>query len=215
MSDFRDGSTAAAIPPSVVPVSPPPREEPPRRRSLPRWLGVAAILVVIALITAGWPVINSWISDRQDLPDGTVLRIGSGTERATVRLSGSGWQVSKSQSDPLRSYDLRHGAVQLTIDYASLLSAKDARNVWAGATRLVEVSGGRVGTVEKTHTRRDVPGQTATLVQQGDLGRLTTYVAPDKMYALQFVELGPTDAPVADRAAAQAVVRDVTFGGHA
>jgi len=190
------------------------RAPPPRRRRGP-WIAVAVILLVMVALTAGWSALAAGLDDRAPVPSGTVLRLGPGDGPALVKITGTGWWLSKSSSDPVRIYSLHLGTVTLSATYVTLVSTADARNVFRGADKIMAMTGGDVGPAERTRTASGNPGTTGDLTREGKTGRLTTYVAPDASFAVQFVLLAPPEASPSDRAAAQGVVRDLAFAASA
>jgi hypothetical protein len=118
----------------------PPGSASPRARL--RWLLI--VVAVMVLLTAGWPLLNGLVADRQKLLAGTSLRVGpSGPDSASVRV-GPGWTLQPAETDPRQRYVLRRGAVAVSIDYLSLIgthrAAGQAAGVWGGLRRVFQVS---------------------------------------------------------------------------
>jgi hypothetical protein len=175
------------------------------------WRAVLAVLAVIAVLTGGWPLLNSVLADGQPLPDRTALVLGPSDHAAIVVPSGGGWVLSKSSSNPQQNYLLHRGGIELSVDYVSLSSTADAAKVWPGITQLVRLGHGHLGTGEPSASIHGNPGETATLRDGARTGSVTSYIAPDRSYAVRYTVLGSPAASAADRSAAEQTVRAAYF----
>ena len=116
----------------------------------------------MALLTAGWPLVNAVVADRQPLAAGTRLVIGNGTRSSAVVTVGRGWSVLPEQSNPIQGYLLRHGAVELSILHVDLVNSSAGAHVCGRAcARSCSVSNPGVRLSQPSdhfHTARGLPG---------------------------------------------------------
>ncbi len=110
-----------------------------------RWLFV--VIVVMILLTGGWPLINTAVSNRHPLKPGEWLMVGPGHGKPGRSWSGRGWSLLSAASNPLYGYTLRHGAVLMSVNYIWLVNSGQARQLWAGLRQLLRVTnpGTRLG----------------------------------------------------------------------
>src|SRR5262249_2184896 len=73
-----------------------------------RWL--VTVMTVMALLTVGWPLLTSAVTDKLPLAGGTALRIGPAGPNSAVLRVGPGWSMRPAESNPARGYSLRRGA---------------------------------------------------------------------------------------------------------
>jgi hypothetical protein len=171
-----------------------------------------AVLVGMALLAGGWPLISSMLPDSETVPAGVGLRLGPDPEEsALLPLAGDGWRISRSKSNPEQQYALRHGAVGLEASYVQLEQPADADGLWDGLRKLGELSDSTLGPPAPAQSARGLPSEEASVTEDGLTGTVTVYVHPDRSYAIVLKELGRPDAPEADRAAAREAVQGLTF----
>jgi hypothetical protein len=163
-----------------------------------RWL--LTVLTVMALLTAGWPLVNALVTDNQRLAPGASLRVGpSGPNSATVR-AGPGWIERPAETDPRHGYMLRRGAVAISIEYVSLAGHYRSAEVWAGLRRVLRLSnpGVSLGRPAAVTSRQGRAGLSATATGARRTGAATVFVGPSGAYAIQMVVLAPLNwKPVA------------------
>ena len=187
----------------------PPGSASPRARL--RWLLI--VLAVMALLTAGWPLLNAAIADKQPLAAGASLRVGpGGRNSADVRI-GADWTLRPAQSDPRQGYLLRRGAVTVSIGYVSLAGDEHAAGIWSGLRRVFRVTnpGVRPGTPSVVTTRQGLPGQSAIATGAGAYGIVTDFVGPSGTYAIRIVVLAPRHAKSLTAATSLLLVRSLRF----
>ena len=167
----------------------PPGAHTPRARL--RWL--LAIMAVMALLTAGWPLLNSAVSDNLPLSRGAALRIGPGRPNsATVRV-GPGWSLRPAESNSARGYSLRLGAASVTIAYVSLAERSQAKLLWDGLRAILRIRspGLRLGSPRAITSRQGRAGRTGTLTSRGAAGAATIFVAPSGTFAIEMIAIAP------------------------
>ena len=187
----------------------PPGSASPRARL--RWLLI--VVGVMALLTAGWPLLNAAVADKQNLAAHAALRLGpSGPDSASVRV-GHDWFVRPAQTDPSQDYMLRRGAVAVSIDYVSLAGRYRAAGLWDGLRRvfLVTNPGVNLGKPEAVTSGQGRKGLRATAASARSAGAVSVFVGPSGTYAIQIVVLAPRDAWLAAGADSSQLIRSLRF----
>ena len=171
----------------------------PSPRARLRWLLI--VVAVVVLLTAGWPLLNSLVTDKQKLAAGSSLRLGpTGPNSASLNV-GPGWTVMPGESDPLQGYLLRRGAVAVSIGYVSLVHAYEAAAIWGALRRLMRVSnpGVMIGPPAAVTGGQGHEGLSATATSARSIGTATVFVGPSGTYAIRIMVLAPPSArPVAE-----------------
>jgi hypothetical protein len=187
----------------------PPGGASPRARL--RWLLIVVGMMV--LLTAGWPLLNAVVADKQKLAAGASLRVGpSGPNSASLSV-GPGWIMRPAESDPRQGYLLRRGAVTVSIGYVSLVGADHAAGMWSGLQRLLQLSnpGVRLGTPEAVTSGQGRPGLSASATGPRTSGHVTGFVGPSGTYAVEIVVLAPGHANPLAAAASLLLIHSLRF----
>ncbi len=188
----------------------PPGAQTPRARL--RWL--LAVVTVMALLTAGWPLLNSAVSDNLLLSRGAALRIGPGGPNSATLRVGQGWSLRPAESDPARGYSLRRGAASLSIAYVSLAERSQAPLLWDGLRAILRIRnpGLRLGSPEAMPSMQGRPGLTGALTSRGAAGAATIFVGPAGTFAIEMIVLAPrSPGGAAALAAIRIFVRSLIF----
>jgi hypothetical protein len=176
-----------------------------------RWL-VLVVAVMVGL-TAGWPLLNTVVANRQAIPAGSTESIGAGpagTARVTV---GPGWTLAPAQSNPRLEVSMSRGPVSLSAAYVRLPAGWRADQLWAGlrSTLRIRHPGARLGTARVTTNAQGVTGLVGILVQ-GDLsGRATIFPAPSRRFAVVMLLLAPRHTRLVELVVANKLVRSMRF----
>jgi hypothetical protein len=167
----------------------PPGAPTPRARL--RWL--VAVVTVMAVLTAGWPVLNSAVSDNLPLAGGTAIRIGPGGPNSAAVRVGRGWSLRPAESNPARGYSLRRGAAAVSIAYVRLASRSQAPRLWDGLRAILRIRdpGLRLGAPSAITSRQGRTGLTGALTSRGAAGAATIFVGPSGIFAIQMIVLAP------------------------
>jgi hypothetical protein len=187
----------------------PPGSASPRARL--RWLLI--VVCVMALLTAGWPLLNAGVADKQKLAARASLRLGpSGPDSASVRV-GQDWFVRPAQTDPSQDYMLRRGAVAVSISYVSLAGRYQAAGLWDGLRRVFLVSNPSVslGKPAAVTSGQGRQGLIATAASARSAGAVSIFVGPSGTYAIQIVVLAPGGARLAAGADSSQLIRSLRF----
>ncbi|MEV7682028.1 hypothetical protein AB0O64_26280 [Streptomyces sp. NPDC088341] len=186
----------------------------PRRLARPRHWAVLAVLLVMAALTAGWPLIDRAIADGEPVPAGAVLELGPDGSMALLRVAGTGWELSKSRSDPGSSYALSRDGVDLVAGYVDLSSGRgDAGQLWTGLRKVVSVADGaaRLGGPRPVTSAAGARGLTGPLTRPGRVGTATVWVPPGEDYAVEITVLARSGTAPGTVADATAVAHSVAF----
>jgi len=188
----------------------PPGTPTPRARL--RWL--LTVVAVMALLTAGWPLLNSAVSDNLPLPRGAALRIGPGGPNSAVIRVGPGWSLRPAESNSARGYSLRRGTATVSIAYVSLAERSQAPLLWNGLRTILRIRspGLRLGSPRAVTTRQGRSGLTGALTSRGTAGAATIFVGPSGTFAIEEIVLAPRNPRgVAALAAIRVFVRSLVF----
>jgi hypothetical protein len=171
-----------------------------------RLRGLLIVVTIMVVLTAGWPLLDSLVADRQNVAAGTPLRIGpSGPDSASLRV-GPDWTIRPAQTDPRQDYVLARGAVTVSISYLSLIHPYRVAGIWTGLRQILRIShpGVRLGLPMTVTSNQGLRGRTAKLTSMRTAGAVTVFVGPSGNYAIQVVVIGPQSAsPVAAQATRQ------------
>jgi hypothetical protein len=156
-----------------------------------RWL--TAVLVVMALLTAGWPLINLAVSNRRTLAADTMLQLGPGQANLAQFTVGPGWSMVPSQTDPRLDYSLRRGGVGLTVSYVAVIDGAHPAELWAGLRNVIRISdpGVRLGPPSPYTTAQGRQGAEGTLQGRGETGGASIVLDPSGAFAVEMILLGP------------------------
>jgi len=176
-----------------------------------RWL--VAIVAVIAVLTAGWPLLDALVTDSQPLAGGTSLILGPGGQaRARITIA-PGWRLRPAESNLHEGIVLRSGPVQMSISAVSLIGPAAGPRMWAGLREILQLShpGARIGSLTPITDAQDRIGFTGPVTSGRLVGTATIFIAPTGEFAIEMLVL----APPADRAEIAAVtdlfVRSLEF----
>jgi hypothetical protein len=176
-----------------------------------RWLAV--VVTIMALLTAGWPLLNSIVSNRQPLAAGAKVTVGPGSTSSGTVTVGPGWSIEPEQSNPTQQYVLRNGAVVFEIRHVALVSRSQPAGTWLGMRGILAISNpgfrlGRPVTIMIFH----VPGAiTGRIYGPRLVGFATVVPGPSRNFAIAMVELAPRHTSRALLAAAHRIMVSLMF----
>jgi hypothetical protein len=176
-----------------------------------RWL--VAVVAVMALLTAGWPLLNRLIADARPLAAGTSLTIGPGGAVSARMSIGRGWRLMPAESNPRQRYLLRAGPAVVTVSVASLPAPVSDADLWAGMRQVLRVShsGLTVGRMSPFISPTGQAGITGPVAAGADAGTATVFIAPADMATLQVLVLAPRSDADHVQAATRLLIQSVTF----
>lgn len=176
-----------------------------------RWL--VAVVAVMVVLTAGWPLINSEVSNRHALPPGTRLTVGPGHGMSGQITVGPGWSLLSAGSDQLHVYSLRNRVVELDVDYVGLVNIAQMRQLWAGLRELLKVryAGVYLGPRSVTTSANGRIGMTRALSGAHRTGLVTVFVGPSRRFAVEMIMLVPRGARYALLVPGLKIIRSMQF----
>ncbi len=193
----------------------PPGSHSPRARL--RWLVI--VVAVMAVLTAGWPTLDTLVADKQRLAAGASLRVGpGGPDSASIKV-GPGWIERPAETDPRQDYMLRSGAIAISIGYVSLAgpvspaSTGHAAGVWPGLVRILRVShpGVRLGQPATVTSGQGRAGLSATATSRRTAGAASVFVGPSGTFAIEMLVLAPLSSRPAAAAASLLLIHSLRF----
>jgi hypothetical protein len=179
-------------------------------RSGVAWRLLIVVLVVVALLTGGWVLAGALRPDTEPVPAGSSLEVGP-DRQAAVTVTGDGWRVRRSTTDPTQSYSLTRADVDLVISYAGPLSEPSSEQLWSGFQQVVQSTGGTLGEPSAMTTQSGESGQSGPLHLRKRVGTGYAIPAPDGTFAIEFTVLSEPHAATADVSAAEQVVQSLTL----
>jgi hypothetical protein len=174
-----------------------------------RWL--TAVLVVMALLTVGWPLINLAVANRRTLAAGTTLQLGPGQADLAQFTVGPGWSMVPSQTDPRLDYSLRRGGVDMTVSYVAVIDGAQPAELWAGLRQVIRVSdpGVRLGPPSPYTTAQGRKGAEGTLASREETGIASAVLDPSGAFAVEMILLGPRHVGRRNLAAAHRIMHSL------
>jgi FtsP/CotA-like multicopper oxidase with cupredoxin domain len=179
------------------------------------WL--IAVVGVMAVLTAGWPLVSRAVSANQPSAAGQVLTIGPGGSDSAQFDPGPGWVINSAISDPLQAWRLARGPVNVTVLYVTLLNPSQAGRLWSGLGNILRLGdpSARLGRPVALAGAPAGAGQTGPVTENGHAGQVA--VLPDAAadFAVEVVSAAPAGDSAAARATTALVVRSLRFPARA
>ena len=177
-----------------------------------RWLVI--VVAVMAVLTAGWPLIDMAVTNQHPLAAGSRLTVGTSPSSGVVTV-GPGWSLLSEQSNPTQGYLLQRGKLQLSITHVGLLNREQLPQMWRGLMRIVSVSnpGIRFSKPAFVTTRHGLRAITSLVTGSGQIGTATIVRGPSGNFGIEMLSLAPRGTSPAPRAAATRVMVSLMFTG--
>jgi hypothetical protein len=207
-ASMRDGNRgAAALPGSARTARPIPGS--PRKRI--RWLLI--VVAVMAILTAGWPLINLAVSNNSRIAANTSLVIGPSSESSARVTVGPGWSMLSEQSNPHMGYVLRRGGVEVSITYVRLIRHVHAADLFTGMRQLVRMlhPGAELSRPKDVTTAHGYEADLGTVRGSGLVGTASVFTDPGRNFAIEMFVIAPLHTVRVNLIAAQRIVRSVFF----
>lgn len=205
---MRDGNRgAAALPGSARTARPIPGS--PRKRI--RWLLI--VVAVMAVLTAGWPLINLAVSDNSRIAANSSLEVGPSSQNAARVTVGPGWSMLSAQSNPHRGYVLQRGGVEVSITYVRLISHDHAAGLFTGMRQLVRMlhPDAELSRPRDVTTVHDYEGDLGTVRGPDLSGTASVFTDSGRNFAIEMFVIAPRRTVRANLIAAQRIVRSLLF----
>ena len=172
------------------------------------------VLVVVAMVglTAGWPLLNTAVANRQAVAAGTQA-IGPGPANSARVTVGPGWTMAPAQSNPRMQVSMSRGPVSLSATYVKLPAGWHAAQLWAGLWNTLRIRhpGTRLGPSVVTTTAQGLTGLEGILVAGNLSGTATIFPAPSRKFAVVMLLLAPRHTGLIDMGVARKMVRSMRF----
>jgi hypothetical protein len=178
-----------------------------------RWLVI--IIAVMALLTAGWPLLNRAVANHQRLAAGSKLVVGPGKKNSAVVTVGPGWLLQPGETNPRLVYLLQRGPATLTIAYASLVNNRQVDDLWAGMRQVVALRhpGATLSPPLPIRTVHGYEGDFGLVQAPRMVGTAAVFAGPSRRYAVEMLMVIPRGTPRLSLLAAQRIMRSVLFPG--
>jgi hypothetical protein len=176
-----------------------------------RWLVI--VVAIMALLTAGWPLLNMAVANRRPLAAGSRLTVGPAPGNSAVVTVGAGWYVLPAQSNPTQGYVLHEGNLDLSITHVSMVNHGQAPLMWRGLRRILSVShpGARLSRPVHITFGHGLRAITGVVVGSHFIGTATIFPGPSRQFAIEMIVFAPLKTSPALRAAAVSVIRSLVF----
>jgi hypothetical protein len=173
-----------------------------------RWLVI--VVAVMAVLTAGWPLLNMTVANRHPLAAG---RLTVGTRPSTgVVTVGPGWSLLSAQSNPAQGYLIQRGNLQLSITHVGLLNREQLPEMWRGLMRILSVSNPGIRFSKPAFiTRHGVRAITSVVTDKRQIGTATIVRGPSGTFGIEMLALAPRGTSGALHAAAARVMASLTL----
>jgi hypothetical protein len=176
-----------------------------------RWLAI--VVAIMALLTAGWPLLNSAVANRQPLSAGSRLTVGTAPASSGVVTVGSGWYMLPAESNPAQEYVLSKDSLLLVIRHVSLVGRGQVPRMWQGLRQVLALSnpGAGLGKPVTFSTVHGLRATTGLVTGRRLIGTATVFTGPSREFAIVMVMLAPRGASRAVRAAALRIIISLVF----
>ncbi len=167
----------------------------------------------MALLTAGWPLVNAVVADRQPLADGARLTVGNGTRSSAVVTVGRGWSVLPEQSNPAQGYQLRRAGVELSILHVDLVNPRQVAQMWSGLRRILQANSPvvRLGPPVYRRTASGLLRISGVISTAQKVGTATIVPGPSRKFAIVMLMLAPRGTALTLRVAGARIVGSLRF----
>jgi hypothetical protein len=167
----------------------------------------------MALLTAGWPLLDSAVPNRQPLAAGAKVTVGSGPGSSGTVTVGPGWYVQPALSIPTQNFVLTKDGVVLDIRHVALVDSFQMAFAWLGMRQVLSLTHPGTELSEPAHTttghgRHALIG---TISGPGLIGMAAVVPGPSREFAIAMVMLAPHGTSRALIEAARRILLSLTF----
>ncbi len=176
-----------------------------------RWLAV--IIAVMAVLTAGWPLLSRVVSDHQRLAAHTRLSLGPSHKNSATVTVGPGWTMQSGETNPRLIYHLDRGRVHLSIAYATLINNRQVGGLWAGLREVVRINhpGATLSNPVQIRTTHGYAGEVGVVRARDLVGTASVFAGPSRRFAIEMVVEAPNRSARLNLLAAQRIMRSLVF----
>lgn len=176
-----------------------------------RWLAI--IISVMAVLTAGWPLLNRVVADDSRLAAHSKLVIGPGHKNSAVVTVGPGWLLRPGETNPRLVYLLQRGPAIMTIAYATLVNNRQIDDLWAGMRQVARIRqpGATLSGPVAIRSIHGSEGDFGLVRAPGLVGTAAVFAGPSRQFAIEMMIVAPKGTARANLVAAQRIIRSVLF----
>jgi hypothetical protein len=169
------------------------------------------VLAVVAVLTAGWPLVSMAVADHRPLAAGTTVTVGPSAAESGRVTVGPGWSVQSADSNPQQVYSFARGGLRLSVRYVSLAGIGKHARLLPGMRQLLRIGdpGVTAGRPRALTTADGSRGLMAMLSGPDRTGRAAVVVSPTRAFAIEMVLLGPPSTARAINAAGIPVIESL------
>jgi hypothetical protein len=170
------------------------------------------VIAIMAILTAGWPLLNLAVSNNRSLSARSKLIVGPNQKNASVMV-GRGWSMQAGQSNPRLGYSLRRGQVAVAISYVNLIDKAHTALLWDGMRQLIQIShpGATLSRPRRVTSLHRLDGEAGVVSGRNLIGTAAVYSDPPRGFAIEIIEVAPRTTARANLLAAQRIIRSVLF----
>jgi len=174
---------------------------------------LAIIIAVMAVLTAGWPLVSHVVSDHRHLVSGTMLKLGTSQHSSATVTVGPGWTMQTGESNPRLIYVINRGPVHMSIAYAALVNNQQIDDLWQGLQQVVRIRhpGASLSPPLPVRTRSGAVGDIGVVRGPDMVGSASVFAGPSRKFAVEMVVEGPRYIAPLNILAAQRIMRSVIF----
>jgi hypothetical protein len=183
----------------------------PRGLARLRWLVI--VVAVMAVLTAGWPLVNLAVSDNRRVGANTRLTVGPSRRDSAQVTVGPGWLMQSAQSNPHMAYSLRRGPVTVSIVYVYLLSRGQAGDLFSGMREVIRIShpGAAISAPRPITSAHGLKGKAGLVTSSSMAGTAAVFAYPAREFAIEMMVIAPRRTSPANLVAAQRILRSLIF----
>jgi hypothetical protein len=176
-----------------------------------RWLVI--VIAIMAVLTAGWPLLNRAVTDRQRLAANSRLVVGPSEKNSATVTVGPGWQLRAGETNPRLMYLLQRGPAMMTIAYASLVNNRQVSDLWAGMREVVEFHhpGATLSGPLPIRSVHGATGEFGRIKGLDMVGTAAVFAGPSHRYAVEMLIVIPRGSPQRNLLAARRIMLSVLF----
>lgn len=176
-----------------------------------RWLAV--IIAVMAVLTAGWPLLSRVVSDHQRLAANTRLSLGPSRHNSATVTVGPGWTMQSGETNPRLIYHLDRGLVHLSIAYATLINNHQVGDLWTGLREVVRINhpGATLSNPVQIRTLHGSAGDVGVVRARNLVGTASVFAGPSRRFAIEMVVEAPKRSARLNLLAAQRIMLSLVF----
>lgn len=176
-----------------------------------RWLAI--VIAIMAVLTAGWPLLSLAVTDQDRLAANSKLVVGPGHSNSAVVRVGPGWLLHPGESNPHLAYSLQRGPADMSIAYVTLVNNRQVSDLWAGLREVVQIRhpGASLSAPIPVVSIHGAKGNLGVVRAPDLVGTAAVFAGPSRLFAIEMVVVAPKGTARLNLVAAQRIVRSLLF----